>query len=256
MKLQALPRKNVVGRALRLLDALGQQFRVNLGSLCATTGLSKPTAHRILSDLVVAGLVVQDGSHGEYRLTASVARLGARVDDRAVVLDCVSDACRALTLQRLWPIAVGFLQHDAIVVSFSTRQLAPLKLKPTTLYEKLPLVSALGQAALATLSEPELKSHLDRLAANGTARATITEIARKVRAAQCCGFGLRIKGREGASSIAVGFNFGGTTAGAVVATVFEKFVTKELITLLAQDLTQLRYEAEIRYREIRQNLIA
>ena len=49
-----LPLTNVVGRALRVLDALAGDFRSDLMIVSERTGLSKPTVHRILNDLMRA----------------------------------------------------------------------------------------------------------------------------------------------------------------------------------------------------------
>jgi DNA-binding IclR family transcriptional regulator len=244
-----LPSSNVLGRALRLLDALSHDFRLELKSLCDATGLSKPTARRILTDLMSAGLVVQDGRYGEYRLTSLLRSLGARVDDRALVLDSIADCARDLTMRRSWPVAVGFLQANQIVVSFSTRALTSMKLKPTTLYEALPLTSAMGQAALATLSERELERVLAQEAMRDAPSFSEASLLQLVKAARTAGYGLRITGRHGASSVAVGLNFGGPAIGAIVATVFEKVVSDDLIRSLASDLTVARDLARQAYSQ-------
>jgi len=243
-----LPQTSVMGRNLLVFEALATGFRLNLKELCARTGLAKATTHRVLAGLVCAGLVAKDGGFGEYRLTGALARIGRMVDDRVLVLDAIVEAAQAMTLRRSWPVAVGFLEHGKMVVTFSTRKMTTQTLKPSTLYERLDLSSAMGQAALASMSTERLTSELDDLEefqAGTTARA---ELEQKVFGARSRGYGLRMTGRAGTSSVAVGLNFGGRTIGAVVATVFQKVASQELIRLLANDLNDVRDETGRKYR--------
>ena len=242
-----LPTTSVTGRTLRIIELLSGEFRLDLQNICRATELNKTTAHRLLSDLVRAGLVAQDGRFGEYRLTAALTYLSSRIDDRVLVVDAIAEGARRLTLRRTWPVALGFLERTGIEVIFSTRHLTSLKLKPSTLYENLSLTSAMGQAALSTLPTSQLRAVLDTLKSSGAARALVSEVRSKSEAAKVRGYGLRITGRDGASSIAVGLNLGGSAVGAVVVTVFEKVLSKNLIASLVRELADLKAEAAKNY---------
>ena len=243
----ALPATSVIGRTLRIIELLAGEFRLDLQSICHATALNKTTAHRLLADLVRAGLVVQDGRFGEYRLTTMLTSLSNRIDDRVLVLDAIAEGARRLTLRRTWPVAVGFLERSDVTVVFSTRHLTSLKLKPSTLYVNLPLTSAMGQAALATLPRSQLRSVFEVFKSSGATNAVISEVRSKAEAAKVRGYGLRITGRNGASSMAVGLNFGGSAVGAVVVTVFENIISKSLITSLVRELAELTAEASENY---------
>jgi DNA-binding IclR family transcriptional regulator len=246
----AAPPTSVIGRNLLVLQALAGMFRVSLGDLSARTGLTQSTAHRILANLINAGLVAKDGRPGEYRLTSALGRIGRMVDDRIMILDAVEDAARALTLSRDWPVAVGFLERGQMVVTFTTRALTTLTLKPSTLYERLDLTSAMGQAALASMTPERCANELDALAdfAPGTEKRISLE--RKIALARSRGYGLRMTGRAGTSSVAVDLNFGGGTIGALVSTVFQKVAAQDLMQSLARDLKRIRSEAEASLRQV------
>jgi len=72
------PPKSVLARGLRLLDAFGPcDAELSLTELATRTGLPKPTAHRLLAELVAWGGLERTG-HG-YRLSTRLFILGQRV---------------------------------------------------------------------------------------------------------------------------------------------------------------------------------
>jgi hypothetical protein len=74
-------------------------------------------------------------------------------------------------------------------------------------------------------------------------------LERKVALARSRGYGLRMTGRAGTSSVAVDLNFGGPTIGALVSTVFQKVASQELMQSLARDLHRIRSQAEASLRQ-------
>jgi DNA-binding IclR family transcriptional regulator len=244
-KLQAT---NIVGRNLRILEALAGAFRVNLDELAHRAGLAKSTTHRILANLVVAGLVAKDGRAGEYRLTGAFSRIGRRIDDRSLVLDAVAEEACEMTLRRSWPLAVSVLDHGMMLVIFGTRKLTTRTLKPSMLYERLDLTTAMGQAALSSMTARQRADQLDALPPYARGSHGRSEIEELVKIATARGYGLRMTGRAGTSSVAVGLNFGGPTIGALASTVFTKVASYELMRSLADDLHRVRVRAEVNYR--------
>jgi hypothetical protein len=75
-------------------------------------------------------------------------------------------------------------------------------------------------------------------------------LERKITLARSRGYGLRMTGRAGTSSVAVDLNFGGSTIGALVSTVFQKVATQDLMESLARDLKRIRSEAEESLRQV------
>lgn len=71
--------KSVLARGLSLLSAFGPaDTELGLAELAARTGLPKPTAHRLLRELVSLG-VLERGPAGGYRLGLALFVLGQRV---------------------------------------------------------------------------------------------------------------------------------------------------------------------------------
>jgi DNA-binding IclR family transcriptional regulator len=71
--------KSVLARGLSLLDAFSAgEPELSLGELSARTGLPKPTAHRLLGELVDWGALERSG-RGTYRLSAKLFMLGQLV---------------------------------------------------------------------------------------------------------------------------------------------------------------------------------
>ncbi len=245
----SLPPTSVLGRNLLVLEALAGMFRVSLGELSERTGLTRSTAHRILANLVDAGLVAKDGRAGEYRLTGALGRIGRQVDDRIMILDAIEPHARRVTLDRSWPLAIGFLDHGEMVVTFSTRPLTTQTLKPSTLYERLDLSSAMGQAALSTMTPERCERELDAVADFSRGSEARAVLERKIGLARSRGYGLRLVGRGGTASVAIGLNFGGPAVGALVATVFAKVASQALMQSLAKDLQRIRTAAQATLEE-------
>lgn len=64
---------------------------------------------------------------GSYRLTARVAELSAGYTERLALIDAGAPIALALTRRIRWPLALGTLDQDAIVVRYSTM---PARLRP------------------------------------------------------------------------------------------------------------------------------
>jgi DNA-binding IclR family transcriptional regulator len=242
---------NVIGRNLRVLEALGGAFRVTLNEVSDRAGLAKSTTHRILSSLVLAGLVARDGRAGEYRLTGEFTRIGRTVDDWSLIIDTVAERAREMTLRRSWPLAVSVLDHGRMFVIYGTRDLTTRTLKPSTLYERLELTTAMGQAALASLLRAQQTRVLDTVPEFARGTPARRDIEEKIRLAKKRGYGLRMTGRAGTSSVAVDLNFGGRSVCALASTVFTKVATLDLMRSLAKDLQDIRRHAETAYNECR-----
>ncbi|WP_024873662.1 IclR family transcriptional regulator [Saccharomonospora piscinae] len=71
--------RSVLARGLSLLDAFTSgEPELTLAEIAARTGLPKPTAHRLLGDLVEWGAIERSGP-GHYRLATKLFRLGQLV---------------------------------------------------------------------------------------------------------------------------------------------------------------------------------
>ncbi|TKG64879.1 IclR family transcriptional regulator [Prauserella endophytica] len=77
--------KSVLARGLSLLDAFGAgEPELSLAEIAARSGLPKPTAHRLLAELVEWG-ALERSSPGHYRLATKLFRLGQLVPRHRVL---------------------------------------------------------------------------------------------------------------------------------------------------------------------------
>lgn len=77
--------RSVLARGLSILDAFASgEPELSLAEIAARSGLAKPTAHRLLGELVTWGAVERSG-RGHYRLAAKLFRLGQLVPRHRVL---------------------------------------------------------------------------------------------------------------------------------------------------------------------------
>ncbi|WP_233272914.1 DNA-binding transcriptional regulator [Paraburkholderia acidisoli] len=145
-----------VERAITLLRALNQMPVSTLDGLHQLTLLPKPTLIRLLRTFEELGLVARGGRPGEYRLLEGVNALNSGYHHVPRVVEIAAPLVRALTEEIKWPIAVGMLDVDALVVRYSTIPYSPLSLLHSSINMRLSLVSrALGRAYLAFCAPEE-----------------------------------------------------------------------------------------------------
>ncbi|MDR3097422.1 MAG: DNA-binding transcriptional regulator [Paraburkholderia sp.] len=151
-----------VERAITLLRALNQMPVSTLDSLHQLTSLPKPTLIRLLRTFEDLELVSRGARPGEYRLLDGVNALNSGYHHVPRVVEIAAPIVRELTEEIKWPIAVGMLDVDALVVRYSTIPYSPLSLLHSSINMRLSLVSrALGRAYLAFCSAEEQEMLLE-----------------------------------------------------------------------------------------------
>jgi IclR family mhp operon transcriptional activator len=151
-----------VERAITLLRALNRMPVSTLDSLHQATSLPKPTLIRLLRTFEELGLAARGARPGEYRLLDGVNALNSGYHHVPRVVEIAAPFVRKLTEEIKWPIAVGMLDVDALVVRYSTIPYSPLSLLHSSINMRLSLVSrALGRAYLAFCSSEEQEMLLE-----------------------------------------------------------------------------------------------
>jgi IclR family mhp operon transcriptional activator len=154
--LSSFPPVQAVVRALQLLAAINRSGLATVGGLHKTTGLPKPTIVRLLETLVGAGYVYRDERLRGYQVTSRVAVLASGFHGAPLLIEAARPWARALTRQIKWPTAICMLDHDAVVVRFSTIPDSPISPFHATIGQRLSLgARALGRAYLAFCSDDE-----------------------------------------------------------------------------------------------------
>ena len=156
----AAPTINAVTRAIVLLRALNRQPVSTIDVLFRQTGIPKPSIVRLLRTFEAEGLVRHAPQYGAYVLTSGVDDLACGYHSEPRIVEAVAPVADALTAEIKWPVAVGVLDTDALVVRYSTIPLSPLSLLHSSIGMRLSLVSrAIGKAYLA-FCEPDEQAAL------------------------------------------------------------------------------------------------
>jgi IclR family mhp operon transcriptional activator len=222
-----------IARALQLLNAMNEKQPCSLAELHLATGLPKPTVHRILATLQQEGYVKNERGLGQYRVTERTRRLGAAYGEKSQVVDIGAPLILKVTAKIKWPLAIGTLVSDSIVVRYSTMPYSPLAVQATTLGHRLGLLeSAMGLAYLAYCEEAERRILLDML--RGSAPGGTLEADDAIRAtlaiARQRGYGLRLPKTSGASATVAVPILSERGVGAVLSmTTFGRMMTEQTL---------------------------
>ena len=155
-KAQRAPVIHAVSRAIALLPALNRQPVSTVDALYQQTRIPKPSIVRLLRTFADEGLVQHAAQYGAYVLTSGIADLTCGYHGEPRILEAVAPVADALTMAIKWPVAVGVLDVDAVVVRHSTIPLSPLSFLHSSIGMRLSLVSrALGRAYLALCGDEE-----------------------------------------------------------------------------------------------------
>lgn len=177
-----------VGRALALLRLVAGHNRVGIGlsAIAAGSDLSKPTVHRLLRELVNAGLLTQ-GAGRHYRLGQFAYELGlmagANFQLRETCAPFLERIAEATGDTVFLVMRSGF---DAFCLDRKSGSF-PIKVFTLEVGHRQPLgVGAAGLALLSFLSEAERRAALAHNAAhfpayNGLNAELLTELVRRTR---------------------------------------------------------------------------
>jgi IclR family mhp operon transcriptional activator len=220
-----------VRRALALLKLLNQREVWDLHSLHESAQLPKPTVYRLLNTLRKEGFVHSDRGTGEYRLTERVQELAAGYTEKSLLVEIGAPVALSVTRRIRWPLALGTLSEDVIVVRYSTMPESPLAVQTTTLGHRHGLLeSAMGFAYLAFCPASEYEILISLLSEASPRRSSIdvSWIAAQVELIRRRGYSLRLPqaGSHSSATLAVPIKHGGEVMGILSMTTFGRAMTK------------------------------
>jgi IclR family mhp operon transcriptional activator len=223
-----------VRRALALLRLLNQREVWDLHSLHECAQLPKPTVYRLLTTLRKAGYVQSDRGTGEYRLAERVQELAAGYTEKSLLVEIGAPVALSVTRRIRWPLALGTLSEDVIVVRYSTMPDSPLAVQTTTLGHRLGLLdSAMGLAYLAFCPASEYEILISLLSEASPRRGAIdlSWIAAQVALTRRRGYGLRLPhaGSHSSATLAFPIMHGVEVMGILSMTTFGRAMTKTTI---------------------------
>ncbi len=172
------PTIQVLERTFALLDVLAAYpDPVSLKVIAAETGLHPSTAHRILNDLMIGGLVDRPQA-GSYRLGMRLLELGNLVKARLDVRDAALGPMRELHRLTNQPVNLSMRQGDEIVYierSYSERSGMQVV---RSVGGRAPLhLTSVGKLFLAEDDPQRVRAYATRTGLAGHTRNSITEYA-------------------------------------------------------------------------------
>ena len=153
----------VVGRVAAVLRAVSASMPGGLGSnaVASATGLTRPTAHRILSSLAADGFVDRDPEGSRWYLGPELYLMGALAAERYDITDLARDSLRALAAETGESAFLSARRGDESVCLL--REEGSFPIRSFVLHEgiRFPLgVASAGLAMLAFLPEEQMERYL------------------------------------------------------------------------------------------------
>ncbi|GAB4265526.1 MULTISPECIES: IclR family transcriptional regulator [Deferrisoma] len=168
-----------VERAIAILDAFSQtRPRLSLDEVSRETGLSKPTAFRILATLQYHGYVAQDPADGRYRLGARVLGLAHAAIDSLNLRDVARPHLDALRDELGVTVLLGALMDGDLVYVDKREAPGPVRIASDVGWRRdPPYFGMLGMTLLAFRPEDELERLLGTKPLRAYTDRTITDPA-------------------------------------------------------------------------------
>ncbi|MEV7969259.1 IclR family transcriptional regulator C-terminal domain-containing protein [Sphaerisporangium sp. NPDC088356] len=164
-------RNSVLGKVFAILDVFGpEDTALPLAEICRRAGVAKPTAHRLLAELLTARLVerTDDG----YRLGRRLFTLGTAVSSVRALRLAALPAMQDLARRSGSSVELGVMEHDAVLCVDAVDRDG--RSVPARAGIHLPLhTTALGKALLAFCDPDSREAALG--GAPGTTQAGTTQ---------------------------------------------------------------------------------
>ena len=176
------PTIQVLERTFALLDVLAAHpDPVSLKVVASETGLHPSTAHRILNDLMIGGLVDRPQA-GNYRLGMRLLELGNLVKARLDVRDAALGPMRELHRLTNQPVNLSMRQGDEIVYIERTYSERSGMQVVRAVGGRAPLhLTSVGKLVLAEDDPQRVRAYATRTGLAGHTRNSITDLARLER---------------------------------------------------------------------------
>lgn len=159
----SIPGTQVIGRAAAVLRAVSAAMPRGLGTsaVATTTGLSRPTAHRLLSSLAAEGFLDHDALTGRWVPGPELYLLGSVAAERYDITGLARPVVRSLSEATGESAFLSARRGDETVCLL--REDGAFPIRSHVLYEgiRFPLgVASAGLAILAFLPEPAIERYL------------------------------------------------------------------------------------------------
>lgn len=190
-----------LAKGLRLLNRLAMHGESSAQELAVSTGIPRPTVHRLLATLIEAGYVGQEVRGQGYRLTSAVKTLADGYKEDDWLFSASTPVLEQLRQQVSWPTDVALCLGGWMVVCASTHDMNPLSLDRVVRGRRIALLtSSLGRAYLAFCPEKERDALLQSLRPHSELErqhlASLELFRHELHQTRERGYALRIKGSQ------------------------------------------------------------
>jgi IclR family acetate operon transcriptional repressor len=164
----------VLGKALELLEALARNKELGLSELTGRTGVSKPSAFRILSTLENRGYLAKDGVHRKYRPGPRLIALSGLIVSGVSVVQHARSVMEALRSEFGETVNLGALGEKRVLYLDILESQHGLRMAARVGAQDCLHSTALGKAILAALPSDEVDQLLKDYQWERRTRHTIT----------------------------------------------------------------------------------
>lgn len=164
--------RSAADKTLEVLEALADHSRV--ADIAKSTGLPKPTVHRILQTLVRHGFARSDGQ-GEYVGGPRILSLAGRFLQRLDIAEQVRPILRDLQERSGWTVHLALLSGDEAVYAAKLEGAKPYTLASRVGMSLRLHCTSIGKAILATMPDADVRALLARTGMPARTEHTITD---------------------------------------------------------------------------------
>lgn len=247
-----------LARGLAILQALNGLRDASTLQLAATTGIPRPTVHRLLESLRALGYVDRAGTRDAFRLTAQVHTLSEGHSSRDWISEIAEPVLGELQREFVWPGCIATFDDGAMVVRANTHRDSPLSLGAVRNGTRFPVrTTSIGRAYLAFCPQAEREWILELLAGTTVPPAQRTQwkrtTERLLEGVRQCGYGIR-EARQGSrtASLAVPVQVDGRVLACLgIVWIHSALRTGEAIARFAAPLQQAAGRIAVEYRSRR-----
>lgn len=170
---RSYPPVEAVMRAFVVLRTVNRLRIASINGIHEETGMPKSTIVRMLETLMAEGYVARDNMCGGYRVTGKVNELASGYEGISQIIEVARPLAIDLTRRLKWPIGLGIIDGDAIVIDFWTGTISPWAHTNTVLGLRPDLrTTAMGRAYLASCAPEELETRIARFRADTSVEFT------------------------------------------------------------------------------------
>lgn len=206
-KAEPIAGAQTVDRACELLREIARTGirGIRILDLCRASGLSRPTAHRILRSLQLAGLVQQSPDNRRYALGSGLFELGLAAPNPITLFPQVRSIVEELAASTNDTAYLMLRSYEDVLCAWRAQGAYPIKANIVALGDRRPLgASVAGLSILAHLPEEESAQLIEANSAYlpDFCRMTAADVTRHVQEARGKGYAVGVNAvMEGVTAV-------------------------------------------------------